>query len=48
MRKEVYPNFFDRRLPKEDIHLLNEHNIEVRIFYKKLTTLFAFRNLYSS
>jgi hypothetical protein len=48
MRTEVYQNFFDRRIPKENISILNEHNLEVRCFHKKHTTLFSFRNLYSS
>lgn len=48
MLSEVYPSFFDRRIPKEDIIVLSEHNLEVRTYNKLNTTLLSFRNLINS
>lgn len=48
MLTEVYPAFFDRRIPKEDITVLSEHNLEVRTYNKLNTTLLSFRNLINS
>lgn len=48
MLTEIYPSFFDRRIPKEDITVLSEHNLEVRTYNKLNTTLLSFRNLINS
>jgi hypothetical protein len=44
----VYPSFFDRRIPKEDITILSEHNLEVKTYNKLNTTLLSFKNLINS
>jgi hypothetical protein len=48
MRTEIYKEFFDRRIPKENISILNEHNLEIKSFNKLHSTLFSFKNLNSS
>ncbi len=48
MTSEVYKDLFDRKLPKENINVLNEHNLEVRMFDKLNTILLSFKNLIHS
>ena len=48
MYSEVYKPFFERRIPKENITFLGEHNVEVRTYDKRNSTLIQFRNVINS
>jgi hypothetical protein len=47
MQTHIYKELFGG-VPKENINLLNEHNLEIRSFNKLHSTLFSFKNLNSS